>query len=74
MSKIMEIFTGWYALLFKDSTPTIKNRLSTCKQCLNRNRVLNTCKNCGCYVPALCYYKHSKCKEWNEKNSEVSEM
>lgn len=74
LNKIIEIYSGWYALLFKERTPLIDNRLNTCKKCFNRNKVMNTCKHCGCYIPALCFYKHSKCDEWNEKNSKMPKV
>jgi hypothetical protein len=35
-------------------------RFDTCKRCINMS-VLNTCNQCGCFMPAKVRLKHSYC-------------
>jgi len=62
MSKLTEIYDGWKNLTFPN--PNIeklaKTRIGICVDCdkLTRN---NTCKLCGCYMPAKVRSKQSKC-------------
>ena len=41
-------------------------RLSICNSCDNLNKTINTCKLCGCYMPAKAILANSECpdKKW----------
>lgn len=41
-------------------------RLAICNDCDNLNKIINTCKQCGCYMPAKAMFADSECpdKKW----------
>ena len=67
MSRLSEIYEGWKNFTFPN--PKIeaeaKRRIEICIVCDNLNK-RNTCKLCGCYMPAKTRSKASKCqlKKW----------
>lgn len=67
MGKLQEIISGWKNYTFKN--PEIeniaKNRAELCSNC-SQLRNNNTCKLCGCYIPAKVRSIKSKCpiKKW----------
>jgi hypothetical protein len=67
VSKFEEIINGWKNLVFRDPRVEKEARLraEVCSNCsfLNKN---NTCKICGCYIPAKVRSMQSKCpkKKW----------
>ena len=67
MNKLQEIINGWKNYTFKN--PEIeniaKNRAKICSNC-SKLRKNNTCKICGCYIPAKVRSVKSKCplRKW----------
>jgi len=67
MSRLSEIYEGWKNLVF--TNPNVeteaKRRIEICVDCdkLLKN---NSCKLCGCYMPAKVRSPKSKCllKKW----------
>lgn len=60
------ILKSWYKLLLTSPTEKSVRRFRTCKKCTKRNKLLNTCKLCGCYVPALVFTEFNYCDKWDE--------
>lgn len=62
MGKLEEIYSGWKNLTFKN--PEIEDmsrkRIKICAVC-NKLRNNNTCKICGCYIPAKVRSPKSRC-------------
>jgi len=62
MSRLSEIFDGWknYAFPNPSIEELAKERIEICVDCdkLKKN---NTCKLCGCYMPAKVRSPKSKC-------------
>ena len=54
LKKIASIYKGWWlwAMDNKKSRDLMETRMPMCKLCPNRIRVTNTCKECGCFLPA----------------------
>jgi len=52
--KILSIVKGWYLLITDNRASRVMydSRMPTCNTCQNRNKALNTCKLCGCFLPA----------------------
>jgi len=67
MSKLSEIYDGWKNLTFPDQKIEIeaKRRIEICINC-DRLTKRNTCKICGCYMPAKVRSIKSICslKKW----------
>lgn len=38
-------------------------RLAICNECDNLNKKINTCKKCGCYMPAKAMFASSECPD-----------
>ena len=54
ITRYKHIIQGWY-LMIKDDKQTrelSKERLAVCKLCPKRNRYLDQCTECGCFLPA----------------------
>ena len=62
MSRLNEIYVGWKNVAFKNPEieEVAKNRAKICVLCKNL-RGNNTCKICGCYIPAKIRSPKSKC-------------
>jgi len=62
MSLFEEIVTGWknYIFKFPEMESIAKDRLKICLSC-DQLRSNNTCKSCGCYIPAKVRSPKSKC-------------
>jgi len=69
--KFNEIIDGWKNLILKND-PIVeeiaKERISICVDCENFTEI-NTCKLCGCYMPAKTRSITSRCDldYWNKK-------
>ncbi len=67
MSKLHEIYQGWYNLTFpnKDIENLAINRFNICVNCEFMTK-RKYCKKCGCYIPAKVRSLNSKCglKKW----------
>lgn len=69
MNKISEIYNGWKNL-YKKNDPKIeeiaRRRAEKCADCNFLRETTNTCKLCGCYIPAKIRSVKSKCpiNEW----------
>jgi hypothetical protein len=63
MGKVQEIINGWTNYTFKNSKIELiaKNRAEYCANCDKLNQNFNTCKICGCYIPAKIRSTKSKC-------------
>lgn len=63
MSKLNEIYTGWKNLIFENETIEIiaKERIRICVEECTELSEINTCKQCGCYIPAKCRSQQSRC-------------
>ena len=56
--------------MFKTVSQDIRReRLSTCQPCEYFNASANTCKKCGCYMPAKASFAQSSCPagKWNKE-------
>ena len=64
MGRLSEIYNGWKNYTFKslEIEELAKNRAKICVSC-NKLRRNNTCKICGCYIPAKTRSLKSKCPE-----------
>lgn len=67
MSKLSEIFNGWKNYTFPSVEMEVlaKERMEICVDCKDlRNN--NTCRLCGCYMPAKVRSKKSRCgaRKW----------
>lgn len=64
MNRLEEIIEGWKNLTFqnKDIEDIAKKRIAICVNCefLRKN---NTCRRCGCYMPAKTRSLKSNCPE-----------
>jgi hypothetical protein len=51
---IKHIFWGWWLLLSSNAKADHLNskRLPHCQSCPIRNKFLNVCNDCGCFLPA----------------------
>lgn len=67
MSKLQEIISGWKNYTFKNPEveKIAKHRAKLCSDC-PKLRNNNTCKICGCYIPAKVRSVKSKCplRKW----------
>lgn len=66
--KAKEIYEGFSNLIKHKAsfnTETIekmaKLRFNICKTCKERDVFMNSCRKCGCYIPAKTRSKHSEC-------------
>jgi hypothetical protein len=68
LDKLQEIYNGWKNYVFpnKKIEELAKNRAQICVKCSDLNTTKNTCKICGCYIPAKVRSERSKCpkKKW----------
>lgn len=62
MSRLSEIYDGWKYFTFPNADVEIdaKRRMNICIVCVNLKKN-NTCKLCGCYMPAKVRSPKSKC-------------
>ena len=62
MSRLSEIYNGWINLMFssKKMEELAETRFEICNNC-DELRKNNTCKLCGCYMPAKVRSRKSKC-------------
>ena len=62
MSRLSEIYNGWKNYFFPnaDMEALAKERMEICVKCKDL-RENNTCKLCGCYMPAKVRSRKSKC-------------
>lgn len=62
MSRLSEIFNGWKNYTFPNAKveEEAKKRMEICVECENL-RKNNSCKLCGCYMPAKVRSPKSKC-------------
>jgi len=63
--KISNIVKGWYyllrlLLLKKEEYKEANARRQICNGCVNKTR-LNTCKACGCFIPAKVLVEYEEC-------------
>ena len=72
MSKIEEIVVGWTNFLAR--TPEIEKqaevRMESCLGCSSLNKTMNTCRECGCYMPVKTRSPMSTCPldKWKDKS------
>ncbi len=61
--RLMEIYVGWknYTFPNKETEVEAKRRIEICIGCVNLRKT-NTCKLCGCYMPAKVRSPKSKCR------------
>jgi len=64
MGKLSEIINGWknYAIKNPEVEALAKNRGKICANC-KKLRNNNTCRVCGCYIPAKVRSLKSRCPE-----------
>lgn len=64
MSKFNEIIDGWVNYIFPNDNveATAKMRLKLCLEC-DKITKKNTCKICGCFIPAKVRSEKSSCPE-----------
>lgn len=68
MGKLQEIINGWtnYAIKNPQIEKLAKERAEFCVDCSQLKNNTNSCKICGCYIPAKIRSTKSKCplKKW----------
>ena len=54
LKKLKSIAHGWALWAFdtKESREVSKPRMAICKECPYRIKLTDTCRECGCYLPA----------------------
>lgn len=54
MLKIKAIIKGWYYLITNNEKSRLisKLRINVCNACEHKNKTLNSCNLCGCFIPA----------------------
>jgi len=54
MKFIKHIIHGWWLYLTqsKEAAKLVEIRKPICDECEFKNKVLNVCKDCGCFLPA----------------------
>jgi hypothetical protein len=59
----MAIIKGWYLYLTSDKKANLlsETRLPVCMHCQHRNKHLNVCNECGCFLPAKTRVKDEQC-------------
>jgi hypothetical protein len=61
MNKIAAIIKGWWYLLFGKNTDLSKPRTAICALCQHKDKRLNSCKECGCFLPAKTRVEDAEC-------------
>ena len=63
MTQLSEIYNGWknYTFPNQETEELAKKRMAVCITC-EKLRKNNTCKLCGCYMPAKVRSIKSRCK------------
>jgi len=63
IQKIKHIFLGWWLFVTSDKkTKGLSEiRSKVCDQCFFKDKALNTCKECGCFLPAKTRVKTAEC-------------
>jgi hypothetical protein len=63
MSRIMAIIEGWwyYVTSNKEANVRSKPRTAICKTCDYKNKKLNACNECGCFLPAKTRVEDAQC-------------
>ena len=61
--RLQEIYVGWKNYTFPNGKVEIeaKRRIEICIKCINLRKT-NTCKLCGCYMPAKVRSPKSRCR------------
>lgn len=67
MSKVSDIGEGWFKLAMTEfrvlrRSEMGKMRFDICNSCDNLTK-LNTCKHCGCYMPAKVLVNNATCPD-----------
>jgi hypothetical protein len=63
MSRIMAIIEGWfyYVTSNRDARARSKPRTAICNLCQHKNKKLNSCNECGCFLPAKTRVEDAQC-------------
>ena len=63
VSRIMAIVEGWwyYITSNKKKTELSKPRTAICNLCQHKNKKLNSCNECGCFLPAKTRVEDAEC-------------
>ena len=63
MSRLMAIIEGWwyYVTSNKKKTELSKPRTAICNLCQHKNKKLNSCNECGCFLPAKTRVEDAQC-------------
>ena len=63
LKKLISIYKGWWlwAIDTKESRDLMETRMPLCNLCPNKIKLTNTCKECGCFLPAKTRVKDEQC-------------
>jgi hypothetical protein len=63
MQRIKSIIHGWYLWVTsnKEANALSETRTPICNLCQHRNKLLNVCNECGCFLPAKTRVKDAQC-------------
>lgn len=63
MTRIGAILEGWWFYLSsnKAKTEMSKPRTAICSLCQHKDKVLNSCNACGCFLPAKTRVEDAEC-------------
>ena len=61
MSKVRAIIKGWWYLLRGRNNELSKPRTAICSLCQHKDKLLNSCNACGCFLPAKTRVEDAEC-------------
>jgi hypothetical protein len=63
MTRIRAIIEGWFYYLTsnRDARKRSKPRTAICNLCQHKDKRLNACKECGCFLPAKTRVEDAQC-------------
>jgi hypothetical protein len=63
MRRIGAILEGWWYLLSsnKEKTELSEPRTAICSLCQHKDKLLNSCNACGCFLPAKTRVEDAEC-------------
>jgi hypothetical protein len=61
MKRIGAIIEGWWFMLRGKNNELSKTRSAICALCQHKDKVLNSCNACGCFLPAKTRVEDAEC-------------
>lgn len=61
MRQLRSIIEGWWFMLRGKNNELSKTRSAICSPCQHKDKRLNSCKECGCFLPAKTRVDDAQC-------------